>query len=77
LLRRAEAQHRADDNPGSITERLAEYRELTHPVIDYYRAAGVPVFEVDGTGTVDGVHQRIVKALEKARAEPGRVESAE
>jgi adenylate kinase len=77
LLRRAEAQHRSDDNPASITERLAEYGELTAPVIDYYREAGVPVFEIDGTGGVEEVHGRIVEALEDPGVPSRRVESAE
>jgi adenylate kinase family enzyme len=67
LLRRAEAQHRQDDNPESITERLAEYRELTKPVIDHYRDRGVPVYEIDAVGTVDEVHGRIVKVLDEVR----------
>jgi len=63
LLRRAAEQRRADDNPTSIAERLREYRQLTAPVLDHYRAPGVPVIEVDGTGDVETVHQRIVTAL--------------
>ena len=35
LLRRAHEQHRSDDNPESIAERLAEYHQLTEPVIGY------------------------------------------
>jgi adenylate kinase len=64
LLRRAEEQHRADDNPTSIAERLREYRQLTEPVVGYYRAAGVPVIEVEGTGDVEEVHGRVMAALE-------------
>jgi len=71
LLRRAAEQRRTDDNPTSIAERLREYRQLTAPVLDHYRAAGVPVIEVDGTGGVETVHQRIVTALN--RVPPGRV----
>jgi len=63
LLHRAAEQHRADDNPESITERLAEYRELTTPVLDYYHGKGVPVLEIDGSGSVDEVHRRVVEAL--------------
>jgi adenylate kinase len=67
LLKRAEAQHRQDDNPESIAERLAEYRELTRPVVEHYRSEGVPVYEIDGTGTVEQVHERITKALDEVR----------
>jgi adenylate kinase len=65
LLRRAAKQHRSDDNPASIAERLTEYRQLTEPVLDYYRAEGVPVLEIDGTGPVEAVHERILRAVEK------------
>lgn len=64
LKQRATEQHRTDDNPGSIAERLAEYRQLTEPVAEYYRSEGVPVLEVEGTGEVDAVHRRIMQALE-------------
>jgi adenylate kinase len=64
LMRRAAEQHRADDHPDSIAERLTEYRELTEPVVDYYRERGVPVFKIDGTGSTAAVHARIAKALE-------------
>src|SRR5438132_3646759 len=67
LLHRAAEQHRADDNPESIAERLAEYRDLSAPVLDYYRERGVPVLEIDGSGSVDEVHQRIVDALRGLR----------
>jgi adenylate kinase len=63
LRRRAEEQHRPDDNPAAIAERLSEHRQLTEPVLDHYRARNVPVVEVDGTGDVDTVHGRIVRAL--------------
>jgi adenylate kinase len=67
LLRRAHEQHRSDDNPESIAERLAEYHQLTEPVIDYYRGEGVPVLEIDGNGTVEQVHAEIIRALQKVR----------
>ena len=68
LLQRAAEQHRADDNPESIAERLAEYRELSTPVLDYYRERGVPVLEIDGSGSVDEVHRRIVESLRPLRS---------
>jgi adenylate kinase len=67
LLHRAAEQHRTDDNPTSIAERLKEYRQLTEPVVHHYRRAGVPVVEVDGTGDVEAVHRRVQAALEGMR----------
>jgi adenylate kinase len=63
LQRRAVEQHRTDDNPESIAERLREYRQLTEPVIDYYRGRSTPVLEVDGTGEVGEVQRRVREAL--------------
>jgi adenylate kinase len=68
LTRRSAAEHRADDNPASIRERLKEYRERTEPVIAHYRGLGVPVLEIEGTGDVDAVHERIARALERVMA---------
>ncbi|KAJ2161403.1 Adenylate kinase 2 [Coemansia sp. RSA 552] len=34
-------EHRPDDNPESFKRRLEQYHELTEPLLDYYRAAGV------------------------------------
>jgi adenylate kinase len=65
LRRRAAEQHRADDNPEAIAERLIEYRQLTEPVIHYYRERGVPVFVIDGTGSTEAVHDRIAEALQR------------
>jgi adenylate kinase len=67
LLQRAREQHRSDDNPESIAERLAEYHQLTEPVIDYYRGDGVPVLEIDGNGPVEQVHVEVMRALEKVK----------
>src|SRR5262249_156461 len=66
LSRRAGEQHRADDNPTSIAERMAEYRQVSEPVLDFYRLEGVQILEVDGSGDVEAVHSRIVHALESA-----------
>jgi adenylate kinase len=63
LLHRADEQHRSDDNRAAIAERMVEYRELTEPVLGYYRAAAVPVFEIDGSAGVEAVHERIRRAL--------------
>jgi len=66
LLDRAAKEHRTDDNPDPIAERLAEYRQLTEPVIDHYRGEGVPVLAVDGTGPADAVHARVARAMRRA-----------
>lgn len=71
LLHRAGEQHRSDDNRDSIAERMAEYHQRTEPVLAYYRDLGVPVLHIDGTGDVDAVHERLVRALRSAVTGPG------
>jgi adenylate kinase len=40
LLKRARIESRADDTPEVIRNRLANYHELTAPLVGYYRAKG-------------------------------------
>ena len=54
---------RKDDEPETVRTRLQVYRRQTAPVIDWYRTHGVPVREIDAVGTVDEVHQRVLRAL--------------
>lgn len=61
---RMKGRARADDTDASIEARLAWYREEVVPVIDFYRARpGTTVCDIDGTDTIDGVHDAIVRAL--------------
>lgn len=55
---------RADDTKESIEERLRWYREETLPVLDFYRVRPETiVHDLNGTDTIDGVHQQILTAL--------------
>jgi len=55
---------RADDTIESIEERLRWYREDTLPVLESYRQrTNATVHDLDGTDTIDGVHQQILSAL--------------
>ncbi len=55
---------REDDTSDSIEERLRWYREETQPVLTYYRnRPNTLVHDIDGTLTIDGVHERIVESL--------------
>ena len=64
VRKRMQERAREDDTPESIEERLRWYREDTVPVIEYYRnKEGVTVHDVDGTNTIDGVHNQIRQAL--------------
>jgi len=53
---------RDDDRPETVAARLATYADQTAPVIDHYRAAGI-LREVDGTGELADVYERIRAAI--------------
>ena len=50
---------RRDDGAETVRRRLDIYRELTEPVLSWYRASGARVVEVDGLGTVDEIRDRV------------------
>lgn len=64
LLERGRAAGRLDDNEETIAERLRVYDEATEPLLDFYRDRGILV-EVDGTGPVDEVTERVRQEVDK------------
>ena len=62
LNARRAAEHRADDSPDAVIQRLALYEAQTAPLIAHYRRQGV-VAVVDGVGTPDEVFTRLVSAI--------------
>jgi adenylate kinase len=63
LLERGRAMGRTDDNEETIRRRLVVYDSQTAPLLAYYRDRGI-LCEVDGTGDIDDVTDRIVKAVD-------------
>lgn len=64
VRKRMQGRAREDDTEESIDARLRWYREDTLPVLDYYRVRpDTHVHDLDGTDTIDGVHQQILSAL--------------
>lgn len=59
---------RDDDTEPAIMRRLELYEELTVPILDYYRGAGI-LLDVDGVGDGDAVFGRLLEAVE-ARLSP-------
>jgi adenylate kinase len=55
---------RDDDKPEAVLERLALYHEATAPVIEFYRAAGVPVHRIDGEQSIDEVFAAARRAID-------------
>lgn len=67
LLERAGVEGRADDNEDTIRRRMEVYAGQTAPLLFHYEKLGVLV-DVEGTGTVDEVRERMLAAVE-ARGE--------
>jgi adenylate kinase len=63
LLERGRRSGRSDDNEVTIRHRLGVYDENTSPLLDFYGGRGILV-EVDGTGPVKEVTDRIRAALD-------------
>lgn len=56
---------RPDDHHEAISERFKEYEESTKPILQHFKEAKVPVFDIDGDRTIEEVHDDIVKAISR------------
>ena len=63
LEKRREIEGRVDDEPEAIRHRMDVYNNETAPVVDYYRDND-RVTEIDALGSIDGVRERLVEAIE-------------
>jgi adenylate kinase len=72
LVKRAEVEGRSDDTRVVIEERMREYHRRTEPVLDHYRASGVPVLMVDGVGSIEEVSDRVRGALTDRQSSSSR-----
>ncbi len=70
LAGRSGLERRADDSRETVLERLRVYHEKTEPLIEYYRRRGL-LTDVDGTGTVSEVTDRLGSALGRAGSARG------
>jgi adenylate kinase len=60
---------REDDEPETVRHRLAVYRELTAPLVDFYAAEGLLV-RIDAGGEVAAVAARALAALGRPSPQP-------
>src|SRR5579884_3806697 len=69
---------REDDKEPVIRQRLAEYESQTRPLLDYFRQAGVPMFDIQGAeAPPEGIVQQICDALSSAGLLQGAVSAPE
>lgn len=64
VLERLLQRGRQDDHKAAILERFKEYEEITKPILDHFKAAHIPVFDINGDDEVDTIHQEIKQAIE-------------
>jgi adenylate kinase len=62
LSKRAEIEHRTDDTPGAIAERLNIYEKNTLPVVENYRSQG-KLLVIDGTPDIQTIFMDLVNKL--------------
>lgn len=67
VLERLLQRGRQDDQTEVIRERFREYEESTRPIIDEFKRNGVEVFEINGVGEVESIHENVVKAIASVR----------
>lgn len=63
VLDRLLQRGRQDDQAGVIKERFNEYRQSTQPIIAEFGSHGVQVFDINGEGDVEAIHEEIVRAI--------------
>jgi adenylate kinase len=68
LRGRSGAEHRADDRPEAVRERLIVYHEKTEPLMQFFRERGLLV-EVPGVGEISEIGDRIDRALRAPRSQ--------
>ncbi|MBD0321156.1 MAG: adenylate kinase, partial [Gemmatimonadetes bacterium] len=56
---------RPDDVEDTVRHRLEVYRQNTAPLVDYYRAAGVPVHTVDGGRPIEAVQDDVLRLVNR------------
>ncbi len=57
---------RSDDQKETVEARLKIYEEQTAPLVDYYRRQGI-LSELDGSGQINAVHERLMGLLSEHR----------
>ena len=67
LLKRMELRGRDDDTPESINERLATYHKEIDPILSFLAETGAKAVHVDGVGTIEQIHDRVLSELSKCK----------
>lgn len=58
---------RPDDNEKAITARFQEYEQTILPILEHFKAAGIPIFDINGEQSTNQVHQEIMAAVQEVQ----------
>lgn len=64
-VRRLLLRGRKDDTTDAIEERLKIFLGQTIPIIYYVKKEGIPTVSIDGIGSIEEVHERILGEMKK------------
>ena len=64
ISKRAEKDHRADDDLETLKKRLDEYHTKTVPSVEYYRRQN-KLYEVNGVGAIEDINKEICKIVDE------------
>lgn len=64
VLERLKKRGRTDDTEAAIRNRFDEYNAVTLPIIADFKKNGIQVYDIDGSGTPDEVHDQILSHVE-------------
>jgi adenylate kinase family enzyme len=54
---------RPDDTDETIATRFREHKEVTLPILNFYKGEGVPVHEIDGEKPPEQVHEAMIDVI--------------
>lgn len=68
IRRRLAERGRHDDTEAAIHRRLEIFRAQTCQVLDFFSDHGVKIVKIDGSGSIDEVHQAVLKEVQNVLA---------
>lgn len=67
VMERLISRGRPDDTKEAIRARFNEYNESALPIIEHFKQADIPVYDINGEQPVGKVHEDIKKVLEAGK----------
>ena len=55
---------RPDDNSEAIIERFTEFEQTIKPILEHFKQANIPVYDINGEQSPESVHQDIMQAIQ-------------